>query len=211
MSYPAVATRSLATTQRRPPANSPPAASDKLPPNSRPPGPCSPIAKASHARQLVGLLLTALLPGFAAAADTTPLLGALGQWPSTPPIVSGRASFYGASFTGRKTASGEPFHHESISAASNRFPLGTLVAVRRQTSARCIVVKINDRMGHRTRLIDLSREAAVRLGMIEVGVTEVDVVPLPKALVGHEHACKLAFSPPIQLHVENLSLSEEKR
>lgn len=80
--------------------------------------------------------------------------------------------------------------------------MGTLVAVRRVLSARCVVVMINDRMGHRSRLIDLSREAAVRLGMIDAGVTDVEVVPLPDYLVGHEHACKLAFVPPVHLHVQ---------
>ncbi len=64
------------------------------------------------------------------------------------------------------------------------------------------MVKINDRMGHRSRLIDLSREAAVRLGMIEAGVTDVEVVPLPSYLLGHEHACALAFAPPVHLHAD---------
>jgi rare lipoprotein A len=116
----------------------------------------------------------------------SPVLGSPGEWPDTSPILSGRASFYGTAFSGRKTASGEHFDHQTISAASNRFPLGALVAVRRVLSARCVVVRINDRMGHRSRLIDLSREAAVRLGMIEAGVTEVEVVALPKYLKGHE-------------------------
>jgi rare lipoprotein A len=93
-------------------------------------------------------------------------------------------------------------HHDVISAASNRFPLGSLVAVRRVLSARCVVVRINDRMGHRSRVIDLSREAAVRLGMIDVGVTEVEVALLPKYLIGHEHACSLAFQPPVHLHAK---------
>lgn len=136
------------------------------------------------------------------ALAESPLLGPPQRLPERPQIVSGRASFYGHGFTGRMTASGERFHHATISAASNRFPLGTLVAVRRVLSARCVVVRINDRMGHRTRVIDLSREAAVRLGMIEAGVTDVEVVPLPKYLVGHEHACALAFQPPAHLHAD---------
>lgn len=80
--------------------------------------------------------------------------------------------------------------------------MGSYVAVRRPLSARCVVVKVNDRMGHSGRVIDLSREAAARLGMIEVGVTEVELVPLPKYLIGHEHACRLAFMPPAHLHVD---------
>ena len=81
--------------------------------------------------------------------------------------------------------------------------MGALVAVRRVLSARCVVVRINDRMGHRSRLIDLSREAAVRLGMIEAGVTEVEVVALPKYLKGHENACLLAFLQPLHLHASD--------
>jgi len=149
--------------------------------------------------KLVFLVLASLLSGFA-FGERAPALGVLGEWPDTPPIISGKASFYGAAFAGRRTASGDNFHHQTISGASNRFPLGTLVAVRRVLSARCVVVLINDRMGHRSRVIDLSREAAVRLGMIDVGVTEVEVVPLPKSLIYHEHACTLAFQPPVHLH-----------
>ena len=135
-----------------------------------------------------------------AQAQATPQIGMAADWPSAPPIISGRASFYGERFSGRKTASGEKFDHQTISAASNRFPLGTLVAVRRALSARCVVVRINDRMGHRSRVIDLSRQAAVALGMIEAGVTDVEVVPVPKSLHGHENACKLSFMPPVHLH-----------
>ena len=122
-----------------------------------------------------------------------------GGWPETSTVLAGRASFYGKRFTGRTTASGKAFHHENISAASNRFPLGTMVAVRRPFSAYCVVVRINDRMGHRGRVIDLSRAAAERLGMIEVGVTDVEIVKLPKPLIGHESACTLAFLPPSRL------------
>lgn len=138
-----------------------------------------------------------------ATAGAGPQIGMVANWPDSPPVVSGRASFYGEGFTGRKTASGERFHHQAISAASNRFPLGTVVAVRRPLSARCVVVKINDRMGHRGRLIDLSREAAVRLGMIDAGVTDVQVVRVPELLIGHEQACVLAFMPPVHLRVSS--------
>lgn len=120
-------------------------------------------------------------------------------------ILSGKASFYAPRFGGRRTASGERFEHHTISAASNRFPIGTLVAVRRVLSARCVVVRINDRMGHRSRVIDLSREAAERLGMIDAGVTEVEVALLPRYLIGHEHACALAFQTAIELHVDGRS------
>jgi rare lipoprotein A len=146
-------------------------------------------------------VLAVLISGFA-IGESFPSLGTHSSLPEMPQIVSGRASFYSKAFHGRKTASGERYAHDVISAASNRFPMGSLVAVRRVLSARCVVVRINDRMGHRSRVIDLSREAAVRLGMIDVGVTEVEVALLPKYLIGHEHACSLAFQPPVHLHAE---------
>lgn len=144
------------------------------------------------------VLLASLISGLA-LGEPASLIQRAGEWPETPSIISGRASFYGKRFTGRTTATGKRFHHENVSAASNRFPLGTVVAVRRPFSAFCVVVKINDRMGHRGRVIDLSRAAAERLGMIEVGVTDVEIVRLPKPLIGHERACTLAFLPPTRL------------
>jgi rare lipoprotein A len=153
-------------------------------------------------KRLFGLLALALtfaaFSGMALGESST-VLKMSGEWPEKPSILAGRASFYGKRFTGRKTASGKAFHHENLSAASNRFPLGTLVAVRRPFSASCVVVRINDRMGHRGRVIDLSRAAAEFLGMVEVGVTDVEIVPLPKPLLGHERACTLAFLPPPRL------------
>ncbi|MEF8729962.1 MAG: septal ring lytic transglycosylase RlpA family protein [Accumulibacter sp.] len=142
--------------------------------------------------------LLLLLPAVVTAEDF-PSLGPHSRIAEAAPVVSGRASFYSTSFHGRRTASGETYEHHVISAASNRFPMGTLVAVRRVPSARCVVVRINDRMGHRKRVIDLSREAAVALGMIDAGVVDVEVTPLPKYLVGHERACMLAFQPPAHL------------
>ena len=144
------------------------------------------------------IALALLLPAVA-TAEEFPSLGPHGRFVDSTLIVSGRASFYSTAFHGRRTASGETYQHHVISAASNRFPLGALVAVRRVPSARCVVVRINDRMGHRKRVIDLSREAAVALGMIEAGVVDVEVARLPKYLVGHESACMLAFQPPAQL------------
>jgi len=132
-------------------------------------------------------------------AEDFPSVGPTSRFAESRPIVAGRASFYSTAFHGRRTASGETYQHQVISAASNRFPIGTLVAVRRVPSARCVVVRINDRMGHRKRVIDLSREAAVALGMIEAGVVDVEVTPLPKYLVGHERACLLAFQAPAHL------------
>ncbi|NJD25146.1 MAG: septal ring lytic transglycosylase RlpA family protein [Betaproteobacteria bacterium] len=94
--------------------------------------------------------------------------------------LHGQASFYGPGFHGRRTANGEIFDQRGFSAASNRFPLGTWVAVRRLDDERCVILRVNDRMhpAHRRRIIDVSRAAADTLGMVNAGVVLVRVVPL---------------------------------
>jgi len=94
--------------------------------------------------------------------------------------LHGQASFYGHGFHGRRTATGERFDVRQFTAASNHFPLGSKVAVRRLDTDRCAVVVVNDRMHarHRRRVIDVSRGVAEYLGMIRAGVVLVRVAPL---------------------------------
>ena len=94
--------------------------------------------------------------------------------------LHGSASFYGAGFHGRRTATGEIFDARGFTAASNRYALGTWVAVQRLDNDRCAVVKINDRMHprHRKRIIDVSRGVAEHLGMVRAGVVLVRTIPL---------------------------------
>lgn len=112
--------------------------------------------------------------------------------------LHGQASFYGHGFQGRKTATGERFDVKKFTAASNHFPLGSMVAVRRLDNERCAIVKINDRMaGHHRRIIDVSRGVAEYLEMIRAGVVLVRVAPLPKVGEGQAgaEACQAAFEP----------------
>ena len=114
--------------------------------------------------------------------------------------LRGHASFYGVGFQGRKTATGEIFDVRSFTAASNRFPLGTKVAVRRIDNDRCAIVKVNDRMHgkHRRRIIDVSRGAAEYLGMIQAGVVLVRVAPLQDDASSRDASnCHAAFDPDI--------------
>ncbi len=106
------------------------------------------------------------------------------------PGLHGQASFYGKGFHGRRTSTGERFDVKQFTAASNHFPLGSLVAVRRVDDDRCAIVQINDRMHarHRRRVIDVSHAAAEYLGMLRAGVVFVRVAPL-KA----DGACQAAF------------------
>lgn len=114
--------------------------------------------------------------------------------------LHGQASFYGRGFQGRKTSTGERFDSRQFTAASNRFPLGTMLAVRRLDNERCAIVKVNDRMaaGHRRRVIDVSRGVAEYLDMVRAGVVLVRVAKVrgDGSAKGQE-ACHAAFEPAI--------------
>lgn len=113
------------------------------------------------------------------------------------PGLHGQASFYGNGFKGRRTATGERFDPRQATAASNRFPLGTRLAVLRPDNDRCAIVKVNDRMHakHRRRIVDVSRGVAERLGMIRAGVAVVRVMALPDGWSGQdEAACRALFA-----------------
>ncbi len=96
---------------------------------------------------------------------------------STPAFrETGTASFYGAELAGRRTASGERYDPEAMTAAHPTLPLGAEVTVVAVATGRRVVVVINDR-GPFTggRDIDLSRRAAEKLGIIEKGVAKVNI------------------------------------
>jgi len=108
------------------------------------------------------------------------------------PGLRGQASFYGSGFQGRRTATGERYDVRQFTAASNHFPLGTRLAVRRVDKDLCAIVKVNDRMHakHRKRIIDVSRGAAEYLGMLRAGVVFVSIAPVSGA---GPNACATAF------------------
>ncbi len=93
----------------------------------------------------------------------------------TVSTANGIASYYGGRFHGRKTASGEKFDQYKLTAASNIFPLGTIVRVTNKKNGKSVVVKINDRMGNKSRIIDLSKAAAKEINIIEQGLAQVKV------------------------------------
>jgi rare lipoprotein A len=93
-----------------------------------------------------------------------------------PKVLYGTASFYSNKFNGRKTANGEIFRQEKMTAACNVLPLGTWIRVTNLRNKRTVIVKINDRLHHKMkRVVDLSRSAAQKLGFINSGLTRVKV------------------------------------
>jgi rare lipoprotein A (peptidoglycan hydrolase) len=94
------------------------------------------------------------------------------------PVVEqvGEASFYGDGFQGKKTASGERFDQNDLTAAHPTLPLGTNATVTNLETGNSVDVKINDRGPHaKGRDIDLSKGAAKELGMTKDGVAPVKI------------------------------------
>lgn len=89
--------------------------------------------------------------------------------------VTGTASWYGGKFHGRKTASGERFNKNALTAAHRKLPFGTKVRVTHLGNRKSVVVRINDRgpFGNKGRIIDVSEATAKRLGMKQSGVARV--------------------------------------
>ena len=100
------------------------------------------------------------------------------------PIKSwvGNASWYGPNFNGKKTANGERFNAESLTAAHPNLPFGSLVRVVNPRNGRFELVRINDRGPYQEgREIDVSYRVARNLGLIGSGVTQVrlELMQLP--------------------------------
>lgn len=103
-----------------------------------------------------------------------------------PVTFSGNASWYGIPFHGRKTANGEIFNMYRPSAAHLTLPLPTKALVEDPRSGNAVIVRVNDRGPYvKTRVMDLSREAARNLGTLSRGVAYIEVTilerPKPKS------------------------------
>ncbi len=89
---------------------------------------------------------------------------------------TGLASWYGRKFHGRKTASGETFDMNGLTAAHRSLPLNCYVKVTNKTNGKSVVVKVNDRGPfHGNRVMDLSYGAAKQLGITSKGVGNVSI------------------------------------
>ena len=120
---------------------------------------------------------------------------ALFRAPEPPPVEDGVqvgvASWYGPGFHGRRTASGEVYDQDALTAAHRSLPFGTRVRVTNLENGRAVEVRINDRgpfVGG--RVIDVSRAAARVIGLIGPGVGRVrlEVASAPAARARAEPA-----------------------
>lgn len=131
----------------------------------------------------------ALAPGF------RPRMARALSAPATPYQI-GLASWYGPGFQGLTTSSGVPFNMMALTAAHRQLPLGTRVVVTNLCNGRSVVVLINDRGPvPKSRIIDLSYEAARVLQFNEAGLTPVSLRILAP---GESADAKALVEPPLQ-------------
>ena len=89
---------------------------------------------------------------------------------------TGIASWYGRQFHGRKTASGDTFDMNELTAAHRSLPLNCYIRVTNKDNGKSVVVKVNDRGPfHGNRVLDLSYGAAKRIGLTNAGTAKVSI------------------------------------
>jgi rare lipoprotein A len=118
-------------------------------------------------------LATLALIAVAAGACSSHRPPALAVAPAKGTTVVGIASWYGGEYDGRKTSSGERYDQDGLTAAHADWAFGTRVKVTLLSTGKSVVVKINDRLPRKDRIIDLSRGAAQRIGLIGPGTGKV--------------------------------------
>lgn len=93
--------------------------------------------------------------------------------------AKGYASWYGPGFHGRKTANGERYNQNKMTAAHKKLPFGTKVKVTNLNNNKSVIVRINDRGPYvRGRIIDVSKKAAKELAMLGSGTAPVRIETL---------------------------------
>ena len=135
--------------------------------------PCTTTRECIVEQRKVTLLIASLF-ALGAGAATPSLVQAEPDNRSGRAVQSGRASWYGPGFHGRKTASGETFNANALTAAHRTLPFGTRVRVMNKSTGRSVVVRINDRGPYaHGRVIDLSRASAQAIGISGIGSVEL--------------------------------------
>lgn len=88
---------------------------------------------------------------------------------------SGKASYYGPGFHGKKTANGEIYDQDDLTCAHKTLPFQTKLKVTLESTGKSTVVRVNDRGPYKdTRILDLSVRAAKEIGLVAEGVGTVE-------------------------------------
>jgi len=106
----------------------------------------------------------------------TAILVALALAATAAQMEEGTANFYGDKFQGKKTASGEVFDKNGLTASHKKLPFGTKVKVTNVENGKSVVVTVNDRMAaSNPAVIDVTRRAAEELDFAKDGKAKVKV------------------------------------
>lgn len=90
--------------------------------------------------------------------------------------IYGNASYYSSKMNGRRTASGERFHNDSMMCAHKTYPFGTRLLVRNLSNGKEVIVRVTDRGPYTKKyVLDLSQAAAKALGFLRQGYTPVQI------------------------------------
>jgi rare lipoprotein A len=96
-------------------------------------------------------------------------------------LIIGYASYYAEKFHGKKTASGEIFDMNALTAAHRTLPFGTVCRITNLENNKSVVVRVNDRGPFvKDRILDLSKGASAAIGGIEAGIIKVRIDILDK-------------------------------
>jgi rare lipoprotein A len=113
---------------------------------------------------------------------------------------TGTASWYGSDFHGRRTANGETYDMNALTAAHTTLPMPTIVRVTNLDNGRSVVVRVNDRGPFIDgRIIDLSRAGARELGFEGQGIARVRVTVMREASLRLKQAAGVADMPLLSL------------
>ena len=130
-----------------------------------------PAFAARRAFGVVAAALALLLCAPASGSRSASFADVVSSW-----AQSGRVSWYGPGFHGRRTASGEVFNTNDLTMAHRSLPLGSKVRVTNLANGRSVVLRVNDRGPYaRGRIADLSHAAAARLDFVDDGVVRARI------------------------------------
>ncbi|MCW5557288.1 MAG: septal ring lytic transglycosylase RlpA family protein [Verrucomicrobiae bacterium] len=127
-------------------------------------------------RWLAAIPLALLLAGCASSQTPTRSSSSSPSSSNSPGIQKGLASYYGGKYHGRRTANGETFDKNGLTAAHPNISFGTLLRVTNLENGRSVVVRVNDRYNPiKGRIIDLSEGAFYRLAPLSQGIIPVRI------------------------------------
>jgi rare lipoprotein A len=137
--------------------------------------PSSPVGVPAFERRRVlgiaGAAIALMLCTPASGSRNASVVDVVSSW-----TQSGRVSWYGPGFHGRRTASGETFNTHDLTMAHRSLPFGSEVRVTNLANGRSVVLRVNDRGPYvRGRIADLSNAAARRLGFVDDGVVRARI------------------------------------